>query len=280
MSAFWAGRERCRGGSGAWRWRGGGGGRATVNPTGTIGDAYGEDMSTPRRLGLLGGVTWHSSLEYERLINEGINKQLGGVASGDLLVRSYNFADIAAAQESGDWARLAQIFSEDAAGMADAGAEGIVICANTMHKIAAEVAERSGLPVIDIRDAVADAVLAQGRSTVSLFATAYTMRERFYIDHLARRGVTALVPEEPHLSEVHRVIYEELAQGVVLPESRETIKRLASELAEHGSDGFIAGCTEIPMLVTAADVEGPYFDALALHAEAAVRFALEDTRAT
>ncbi len=280
MSSFWAGRERCRGGSGAWRWRGGGGGRATVNPTGTIGDAYGEDMSTPRRLGLLGGVTWHSSLEYERLINEGINKQLGGVASGDLLVRSYNFADIAAAQESGDWAGLARLFADDAARMADAGAEGIVICANTMHKIAAEVAERSDLPVIDIRDAVADAVLAQGRSTVSLFATAYTMRERFYIDHLARRGVTALVPEEPHLSEVHRVIYEELAQGVVLPESRETIKRLASELAEHGSDGFIAGCTEIPMLVTAADVEGPYFDALALHAEAAVRFALEDTRAT
>lgn len=232
-------------------------------------------MRTPRRLGLLGGVTWHSSVEYERLINEGINKQLGGVVSGDLLVRSFNFADIAGAQESGDWAGLARLFADDAARMADAGAEGIVICANTMHKIAAEVAERSGLPVIDIRDAVADAVLAQGRSTVSLFATAYTMRERFYIDHLARRGVTALVPEEPHLSEVHRVIYEELAQGVVLPESRETIQRLASELAAHGSEGFIAGCTEIPMLVTADDVNGAYFDALALHAQAAVTFALD-----
>ena len=274
LSAFQAGRGRAR------RWWGGGGGRATVNPTGTISAAYREDMSTPRRLGLLGGVTWHSSLEYERLINEGINKQLGGVASGDLLVRSYNFADIAAAQESGDWARLARLFAEDAARMADAGAEGIVICANTMHKIAAEVAVGSGLPVIDIRDAVADAVLAEGLSTVSLFATAYTMREPFYTEHLARRGVNAVVPEEPHLTEVHRVIYEELAQGVVSPESRETIQRLASELAEQGSEGFIAGCTEIPMLVTAADVEGPYFDALALHANAAVRFALEGTRAT
>lgn len=232
-------------------------------------------MSSPRRLGLLGGVTWHSSLEYERLINEGINKELGGVASGDLLVRSYNFADIAAAQESGDWAGLARLFADDASRMADAGAEGIVICANTMHKITHEVAEGSGLPVIDIRDAVADAVLAAGHTTVSLFATAYTMRERFYTDHLERRGVTAVVPQEPDLTEVHRIIFEELAQGVVLPQSRETIQRLAKELAEQGSEGFIAGCTEIPMLITDGDVEGPYFDALALHAAAAVRFALE-----
>lgn len=236
-------------------------------------------MSTPRRLGLLGGVTWHSSLEYERLINEGINKELGGVASGDLLVRSYNFATIAAAQEAGDWAGLARLFAEDAARMADAGAEGIVICANTMHKIAAEVTEGSGLPVIDVRDAVADAVLAQGRTAVSLFATGYTMRDSFYKDHLARRGVTALVPREPELTAVHRIIYEELARGVVSPESRIAIQNIARDLAAQGSQGFVAGCTEIPMLVTEDDVEGPYFDALALHADAAVRFALEGAAA-
>lgn len=231
-------------------------------------------MSTPRRLGLLGGVTWHSSREYERLINEGVNAECGGVTSADLLIRSYNFADIAAAQAAGDWAGLARLFADDAARMADAGAAAIVICANTMHKIAAEVAAGSGLPVIDIRDAVADAVLAQGCTAASLFATGYTMREDFYIDHLARRGVTALVPREPALSEVHRIIFDELARGIVTDDSRATVQRLARELAEGGSQGFIAGCTEIPMLVTDSDVEGPYFDALALHAAAAVRFAL------
>jgi len=237
-------------------------------------------MSTaPRRLGLLGGVTWHSSLDYERLINEGVNRALGGSASADLLVRSYNFAHIAAAQDAGDWDGLARTFARDASRMADAGAQAIVICANTMHKVADEVASESGLPVLDIRDAVADAVLAAGIDTVSLFATGYTMRESFYRDHLARRGITAVVPEEPHLSEVHRIIYEELARGVVREDSRVTVLNLARDMAARGSGAFIAGCTEMPMLVTAPDlaaanISGTYVDALALHAQAAVQFAL------
>lgn len=232
--------------------------------------------TSPRRLGLLGGITWHSSLEYERLLNEGVNNALGGVAAADLVVRSYDFARIAAAQEAGDWALLARVFGDDAAIMADAGAEAIVICANTMHKVADEVAHASGLPVIDIRDAVANAVLARGLTAVSLFATAYTMRDSFYSDHLEARGITTLVPREPGLSEVHRIIYHELAKGIVTDDSRRTILELAGVLEEQGSQGFVAGCTEIPMLVTEADIPSPYFDALTLHAQAAVRFALAE----
>lgn len=231
--------------------------------------------TTPRRLGLLGGITWHSSLEYERLLNEGVNAALGGVSAADLVVRSYDFARIAAAQEAGDWAGLARTFADDASVMADAGAEAIVICANTMHKVADEVAAGCGLPVIDVRDVVADAILAKGLTAVSLFATAYTMREPFYSDRLEARGISTFVPTEPGLGEVHRIIYRELARGVVSDSSRETVLRLAAELEAKGSQGFVAGCTEIPMLVTAEHVRVPYFDALALHAAAAVRFAVD-----
>ncbi len=231
--------------------------------------------SSPRRLGLLGGITWHSSLEYERLINQGINDALGDVASADLLIRSYNFAKIAKAQEAGDWKTLATTFADDAASMADAGAEAIVICANTMHKVADEVAAGSGLPVIDVRDAVADAIIAKGLTAVSLFATGYTMKDSFYRDRLEARGIAALVPPEPGLTEVHRIIYGELARGIVTEESKAAYLRIAEELKAKGSQGFVAGCTEIPMLVTAQDVDAPYFDALALHAKAAVSFALD-----
>lgn len=232
--------------------------------------------TSPRRLGLLGGITWHSTLEYERQLNEAINAALGGNAAADYVMRSYNFAEIAAAQEQGDWAGLARRFADDAWHLADAGAEAIVICANTMHLVADEVAAGSGLPVIDVRDAVADAALAAGVDTVSLLATGYTMREPFYREHLAARGVTALVPEPDDLAEVHRIIYEELTRGVVLDSSRATMLAVAGRLAERGGRAFVAGCTEIPMIVQPEHVSGPYLDALGEHVKAAVAFALAD----
>ncbi len=230
--------------------------------------------STPRRLGLLGGITWHSSLEFERLLNEGVNAALGGSSAADLLVRSYNFQQIADAQAAGDWDGLGFTFGQDARRLQDAGAEAILICANTMHKVAPAVAEAIDIPVIHMLDATADAILAAGLDTVALLGTGYTMRDPFYCDHMAARGITTIVPQEPYLQEVHDLIYGSLARGLVPEHAPAWTRGIYEGLKERGAQGVISGCTEIPMVLTAADVDEPYFDSMALHVDAALRFAL------
>ncbi|WP_159449388.1 aspartate/glutamate racemase family protein [Demequina sp. NBRC 110051] len=228
----------------------------------------------PRRLGLLGGITWHSSLEYERLLNEGVNARLGGSSAADLLVRSYNFQQIADAQAAGDWHGLGQRFAADARALEAAGAEAILICANTMHKVAPAVANAVDVPLIHMLDATADAIAAAGLDTVALLGTGYTMRDPFYRDHMAARGITTIVPEEPVLGEVHDLIYDHLARGDVPAGAREWIRGVYEDLTARGAQGVISGCTEIPMVMTAEDVEDPYFDSMGLHVEAAIAFAL------
>ncbi|GMA35411.1 aspartate/glutamate racemase family protein [Demequina litorisediminis] len=153
--------------------------------------------TAPRRLGLLGGITWHSSIEFERLLNEGVNARLGGSSAADLVVRSYNFQQIADAQAAGDWDGLGATFAADARALEAAGAEAILICANTMHKVAPAVAGGIGIPLVHMLDATADAIEAAGLDTVALLGTGYTMRDPFYRDHMAARGITTIVPAEP-----------------------------------------------------------------------------------
>lgn len=229
----------------------------------------------PRRIGLLGGITWHSTLEYERLLHEGVAAALPG-RTADLLIRHYEFGAISEAQAAGDWDGLAETFGRDARWLVDGGAEAILICANTMHLVADQVEEAAGVPVIHIVDEVAAAITAVGLDTVALLGTGFTMRMPFYRERLAERGVEALVPDEPDLSALHALIYDKLARGIVDDAGRALVRELTAALAERGARGVIAGCTEIPMVMTADDVDVPYFDALALHAEAAVRFALDD----
>ncbi|WP_062304236.1 aspartate/glutamate racemase family protein [Demequina subtropica] len=231
--------------------------------------------TAPRRLGLLGGITWHSTLEYERLLHEGVAATLPG-SSADLLIRHYEWSAVERAQAEGDWDGLAARFGDDARRLADGGAEAILICANTMHLVADQVAEAAGVPVIHIVDAVAAAARAAGLDRVALLGTGFTMRMPFYRERLAAAGVEALVPSEPRLTEVHALIYERLARGIVDDAGRALMRTATEELIGAGAQGVIAGCTEIPMVMTAEDVEVPYLDALALHAEAAVRFALAD----
>ncbi|WP_061961426.1 aspartate/glutamate racemase family protein [Demequina flava] len=228
----------------------------------------------PRRLGLLGGITWHSSLEFERLLNEGVNTARGGSSAADLLVRSYNFQTIADAQAAGDWEGLGQTFAKDAKALEAAGAEAILICANTMHKVAPAVASAIDIPVIHMLDATADAIEAAGLDTIALLGTGYTMRDPFYRDHMAARGITTIVPEEPTLQEVHDLIYGNLARGIVPEGAAAWTRGVYDELKARGAQGVISGCTEIPMVLTADDVADPYFDSMALHVDAALRFAL------
>jgi aspartate racemase len=231
--------------------------------------------TAPRKIGLLGGITWHSTLEYERLINQGVADALPGHAA-DLVIRHYNFGAIAELQAAEDWDGLGRLFAKDAQWLVDGGAEAILICANTMHIVAPVVQEAVDVPVIHIVDETAKAIRTAGLNTVALLGTGFTMRMPFYRDRMALHGVTTIAPEEPDLEAIHHLVYKELAQGIVTQEGRQLTRRVTADVLARGAQGVIAGCTEIPMVMTAADVEVPYFDALALHAQAAVSFALAD----
>ena len=230
----------------------------------------------PRKLGLLGGITWHSSIDYERALNEGVNEALGGSSSADLIVRSYDFQQIANAQAAGDWDGLAATFAKDARALEAAGAEAILICANTMHLVAPQVQRAINIPIIHMLDVTADAIQAAGLDSVALLGTGYTMRMPFYRDHMAIRGIEVIAPDEPDLTAVHDLIYEELARGVVRDEGRDLVLGVTERLLDRGAQGVIAGCTEIPLVVTQSDLEVPYFDTVQLHVAAALKFALDD----
>jgi len=231
--------------------------------------------TTPRRLGLLGGTTWHSSVVYERLINEGVADALPG-QTADLVLRSYNFGEVARVQSEGDWGALAEIFAADARWLQDGGAEAIIICANTMHLVADEIGAAVDIPVINVIDVTARAILDAGLDTVALLGTGFTMREPFYRDRMAANGVATLAPEQADLEALHELIYSKLARGVVPPDAPAFARDVAQRVLDRGARGVIAGCTEIPMVLTHDDIDVPYFDTLELHARAAVDFALAD----
>ncbi len=230
--------------------------------------------TTPRCLGLLGGMSWESSVEYERMINTEVRRRLGGTHSADLVVRSYDFAAIESLQAEGRWDDAGALLARDAVALVAAGAEAIVLCTNTMHAVAGVIEAAVDVPFLHLADATAEAVVASGLDTIALLGTRYTMEQAFYVDRLATHGVRALVPEEPDRSLVHDVIYDELVRGVVDDGSRRAYLAVIDRLLARGAQGVVAGCTEIELLVTPGDVTCPYFPTTALHAMAAVDWAL------
>jgi aspartate racemase len=227
-----------------------------------------------RTIGLLGGMSWESSVEYERIINSAVRDALGGVHSASLLVRSYDFASIERLQAAGDWDAAGELLARDARHLQDAGAGLIVLCTNTMHRCAEAIEAAVDVPFLHLADATAEAVTAAGVACVALLGTRYTMEQDFYRARLERHGLTVIVPDEPDRSLVHDVIYDELVQGVVSPVSQAAYLDVIGRLVERGARGVIAGCTEIELLVGPDDVEVPYFPTTALHAQAAARWAL------
>jgi aspartate racemase len=227
-----------------------------------------------RLLGVLGGMSWTSTEAYYRLLNTGVAERLGGVHSARLLVHSVDFDEIAALQHAGDWDATAEILADAARGLAGAGAEGLLLATNTMHKVAEPVEKAAGLPLLHIADATAEAVIAAGLSRVGLLATAFTMEETFYVDRLAQHGVEAIVPGAADRADVHRIIYDELVRDVVRDSSRQRYREVMADLVDGGAEGMILGCTEIGLLVGADDTTVPTFDTAALHAAAAVDWML------
>jgi aspartate racemase len=227
-----------------------------------------------RLLGVLGGMSWTSTAAYYRLLNAGVAERLGGFHSARLLLHSVDFDEIATRQHDGDWDGTVEILADAARGLAVAGAEGLLLATNTMHKVAEQIEEASGLPLLHIADATADAIVGRGLTRVGLLATAFTMEETFYGDRLARHGVEAVVPDTSGRADVHRIIYDELVRDVVLPESRERFREVMADLVAGDAEGIIFGCTEVGLLVGPADTTVPTFDTAALHAAAAVDWML------
>ncbi len=227
-----------------------------------------------KRIGLLGGMSWESSVLYERLINEGVRDALGGGASADLIVRSYNFADIEALQATGRWDELGELLAADAKGLEAAGAELIVLCSNTMHKVAPSIEAVIGVPFIHLADATATAVMSAGVGRVGLLGTRFTMEEDFYRSRLVSHGLDVVVPDAADRDLVNRVIYDELVQGQVLPESKAAYLAVIDRLVAQGAEGIIAGCTEIELLIAASDLTVTYFPTTTLHAQATISASL------
>ncbi|TPN77637.1 aspartate/glutamate racemase family protein [Mesorhizobium sp. CU2] len=229
-----------------------------------------------KTLGLIGGMSWESTAIYYRLLNEIVRERLGGLHSAKLLLWSFDFAEIAERQHAGDWAGAGALLVEAARKLETGGAEGLVICTNTMHKLAGEVQAAVSVPLIHIADATGRAVVEAGVKRPALLATRFTMEQEFYKGRLAEKyDLQPIVPDQAGRDMVHRVIYDELCQGIVKPESHAAyVGEVGRMRREDQVDSVIMGCTEITMLIGRGDFDFPVFDTTRIHAEAAVDFAL------
>ncbi|MGI6677824.1 MAG: aspartate/glutamate racemase family protein [Dehalobacterium sp.] len=228
-----------------------------------------------KTIGLIGGMSWESSSEYYRIINEEVKQRLGGLHSAKCVLYSVDFEEIEICQRNGAWGKAAQILTDAAYSLESAGADFIVICTNTMHKVANEIQAGINIPILHIADITAKQVLANEIKTVGLLGTKYTMEQDFYKSRLEANGIKVLIPKEIDRVIVNTVIYNELCLGKIVDESRVRYKRIIEDLIEQGADGIILGCTEIGLLVQPEDSTVPLFDTTLLHALGAVDFALE-----
>ena len=228
-----------------------------------------------KTIGLIGGMSWESSLEYYRIINECVRDALGGLHSARIVMHSFDFAEIAAAQDAGDWDAAAALIIGAATRLEQAGADVLVICTNTMHKLADQVQKNLTVPLLHIADATAEEIKTRGLRRMGLLGTKFTMEESFYKDRLIEQhGLEVIVPAEEERNVVNHVIYDELCCGEVTQSSKETFRKTMQNLVANGAEGIVLGCTEIGLLVDQEDVQVPVFDTTTIHARAAAAFAL------
>lgn len=230
-----------------------------------------------KTIGLIGGMSWESTLPYYRRINQQVAERLGGLHSACVILHSVDFFEVERLQAAGDWDRAGEMLAEIARGLERAGADLLVLCTNTMHIVADRIDAATRIPLLHIADATAEAVAAAGMTTIGLLGTRFTMEQDFYRGRLERKhGLRVLVPPASDRETVHRVIFEELCRGSLLPRSRSEYTRIISDLAANGAEGVVLGCTEIGLLVQPEDVGVGLFDTAAIHADAAVAWALAE----
>jgi len=227
-----------------------------------------------KTIGIIGGLTWLSTADYYRLINQQINEKLGGVEAGKIIIYSVNFAEIKVLTENNDWDGIAAIMIEVARKLESAGADFILIGANTMHKIADEVQAAIKIPLIHIAEETASVIESKGLQKVALLGTKYTMQLDFYTKKLAAKGIETIIPGEADIAYINNAIYTEMGKGIFLPETKDRFIQIIDKLQHAGAEAVILGCTEIPILIKQEDVDLPVLDTTAIHVDAAVKFAV------
>lgn len=227
-----------------------------------------------KMIGLIGGMSWESTALYYRIINEQVKQQLGGLHSARSLMYSVDFHEIEKLQAAGEWQKAGEILAEAALSLEKGGADFIVLCTNTMHKVAQQITDAVSIPLLHIADATAQRIRQAGVKKVGLLATAFTMEQEFYKGRLNQSQIDVLVPDAAGRKVVHDIIYQELCLGVIRDESRAQYRKIIAELVEQGAEAIILGCTEITLLVKGEDASVPLFDTTLIHAEDAVKLAL------
>ncbi|QNS15279.1 aspartate/glutamate racemase family protein [Mannheimia bovis] len=227
-----------------------------------------------KTLGILGGMSAESTVSYYLNINRAVNQVLGGNSSAKMLISSVNFQEIVQHQKQGNWQRAGEMLAEQAKLLEQAGAEGILLATNTMHKVAKQISDNISVPFLHILDCVADNIQAKGLSKIALLGTQFTMSDNFYRDGLRERGITPIVPDEAKQKEIHRIIFDELCLGKIESTSKAFYLETIKQLSKQGAEGVVLGCTEIGLLIQQSDCELPFFDTAELHSQMAVDFVL------
>lgn len=229
-----------------------------------------------KTIGLIGGMSWESTVTYYREINETIKYRLGGLHSAKIVLYSVDFHEIERLQHADDWDAAGKLLGAAARSLEAAGADFLVLCTNTMHKVASAIEQAVAISLLHIADPTAEQIKSAGHSTVGLLGTRFTMEQAFYRERLeTKHGLRVIVPDDDSRATVHRVIYDELCLGVIKPESRAAYRRIMAEMAAQGAEAIILGCTEISLLVGQQDADVPLFDTTAIHARAAAEYALD-----
>ncbi len=229
-----------------------------------------------KKIGLLGGMSWESSLEYYKLMNELVKSKLGGSHSVKCLLHSFDFHEIEELQHRGKWEKLTSLLVKEAENLKKAGADCIVICTNTMHLMASDIEKSTGLKVIHIADVTGDEIIKRNVNKVLLLGTKFTMESSFYKERLEKKGIEVVIPNELDRQIIHDIIYNELILGVLKQESKQSYIKIINKIIEEGIQGVVLGCTEIPMLIKQGDVPVEVFDTTEIHSRAAVDFAIDE----
>lgn len=227
-----------------------------------------------KTIGLIGGMSWESTVTYYQVINDAVKDRLGGLHSAKILLYSVDFAEIESYQALGEWEKSGEVLTEIALNLERAGADMIVICTNTMHKVVPQMSRKVSVPILHISDAISEALISQGINKTALLGTKYTMCQDFYKERLIARGIDVLIPEEEDIEIVNRIIYEELCLGKILESSRQEMTRIIDAMKLRGAQSVILGCTEIGLLVSQKDSSLPVFDSTIIHAKTVASEAL------
>lgn len=228
-----------------------------------------------KTIGLIGGMSWESTVSYYQIINETIKEKLGGLHSAKILLYSVDFSEIEECQAKGEWDKSAEILSKAAESLENAGADFIVICTNTMHKVVPQIQKDIHIPILHIADAAAEVLIDAGIKTVALLGTKYTMTQDFYKEKLISKGLSVIIPNEAEVDQVNNIIYKELCLGVISDVSREIYAKIIERLKSNGAEGVILGCTEIGLLISQKDSVLPVYDTTKIHAQKAAMKSIE-----